>query len=487
MKKYIISCLGLCLFTLGCQPELNLAPISNKSTATFYKTEADASTALTAAYSVLQTSIYIAETILTPTTVASDDGVPFLTGNADRRALWTYNISTNNTWTSAPWASSYSGIQRANVVINNVPQIKMNTSLRDRYVAEAKFLRALHYFNLVRFYGGVPLVSEEVTILENAQISRASVEEIYKFIEKDLLEAETVLPNAYPVSEAGHATKGSANGLLSKVYLTWAGTFKGSEYWSKAAAKAKEVIDGGNYDLWQNFDEAFEIKNRGGKESVFEVTYVTDVLGQQHSTYWAPRGAAYVPGNGFGTIRVSKSLWESFSPTDKRISGSFLTNDIRNPAVKLTVENPDPSLALSFWKLTDLTSKVFGGNGKSFPYMRFSEVLLIFAEALNEVSNGPTSEAYKAINRVRTRAGLSDLSGLSQAQFKDAILLERRLELSHEGHRWFDLVRTGRLLEAVSKEVSFGRNPTIKAHHVLFPIPQREIDANSKLVQNAGY
>lgn len=487
MKKYIIFCLGLCVFTLGCQPELNLAPISNKSTATYYKTAADASSAITATYSILQNSIYNAETILTPTTVAADDGVPFLTGNADRRALWSFNISTNNTWTSAPWASSYSGIQRANAVIKSVPLINMNTSLRDRYVAEAKFLRAFHYFNLVRFYGGVPLVAEEVVILENAIISRASIEEIYKFIEKDLLEAETVLPDKYTVSEIGHATKGSVKGLLSKVYLTWAGTSKASEYWSKAAAKAKEVIDSGNYDLWQNFDEVFEIKNRGGKESVFEVIYVTDVLGQSHSTYWAPRGATYVPGNGYGTIRVSKSLWDSFSPTDKRISGSFLTNDLSKPAVKFTVDIPDPSLAVSFWKLTDLNSKVLGGNGKSFPYMRFSEVLLIYAEALNEVSNVPNSEAYKAINRVRTRAGLSDLSGLNQAQFKDAILLERRLELSHEGHRWFDLVRTGRLLEAVSKEVSFGRNPTIKAHHVLFPIPQREMDANPKLVQNPGY
>jgi hypothetical protein len=119
--------------------------------------------------------------------------------------------------------------------------------------------------------------------------------------------------------------------------------------------------------------------------------------------------------------------------------------------------------------------------------MRFSEVLLIYAEALSEASGGPTPEAYQAINRVRSRAGLDPLEGLSGAQFKDAVLGERRLELCHEGHRWFDLVRTGRLLEAVNRETSFGRSAVIQPHHVLFPIPQRELGANTKLEQNSGY
>jgi len=126
-------------------------------------------------------------------------------------------------------------------------------------------------------------------------------------------------------------------------------------------------------------------------------------------------------------------------------------------------------------------------GGTSWPYMRYSELLLIYAEALNEANNGPGIDAYKAINKVRNRAGLPSLDGLSKSQFKEAVLQERRVELCFEGHRWFDLVRTGRLEEAVKSENSFNRNAQIKSHHNLFPIPQREVDANRALGQNDGY
>lgn len=472
---------------LNCQPDLDVAPLGQPATTTFYKTAKDAESAITAAYSILL-SIYEAENIVTPTTVGADDGVPFLTGNADRVALWKYNLVSTNSFVNNVWSQAYSGIQRANVVINRIPEIAMDENLKKRYVGEAKFLRALHYFNLVRFFGDLPLVVNETTSLEGVEVPRTKTDAIYTQIEADLKEAERVLPRNYTGNDIGRATLGAAKGLLAKVYLTQAGTNASSPLWAQAAAKAKEVIEMGQYDLWANYADVFDMKNRWGKESLFEVVYVTDQLGNGHSTHWAPRSAPIVPSNGFGTIRVAKSLWDGFVASDKRREATFLTSYIHpttGNTITLSIDTSDPALAISLWKFADQTAKTSGG--KSFPYLRFSDILLVYAEALNEAGNGPTADAYTALNRVRSRAGLVPLAGLNRAQFKDAVLQERRLELCWEGNRWFDLVRTGRLLEAVKSENSFGRNAIIQATNQLFPIPQRERDINPSLTQNPGY
>jgi starch-binding outer membrane protein, SusD/RagB family len=490
MKTKNILLLFLVAYLSGCHPDLDLAPLNQITTSTFYKTEADARSALNAVYASLQNMYgfeYNTETILTPTAVGADEAIPFLQGNANRQALWRFTFVPENAWTNGAWALSYQAIQRANVVIERVPGIEMDANLRARFVAEAKFLRAFHYFNLVRFFGGVPIVDKETTTLNGLQAPRASVDQVYDFIIKDLQEIEEVLPMRYPTNEIGRATRGAAKGLLAKAYLTRAGSNSGSQFWAMAASKAKEVMDLGIYDLYDQYEDAFKIEARGQLENVFEITFVKDVFGQSHSTYWAPRGAPIVPFNGFGTARVSKSLWDSFSPEDKRRAGSFLTSYVHNgQTVDLSIDTPDPSRAISFWKFADLTSNVFSGGARSFPYMRYAEILLIYAEALNE-SGGPSLAAYEGLNRVRQRARLTPLSNLTQPQFKEAVLLERKLELNFEGHRWFDLVRTGRLVAAVQAESSFGRNPAIGPHHVLFPIPQREIDINKALNQNPGY
>lgn len=493
-QKYLLAIQVFALMLLaGCEKRLDLAPVSNPSTSTFYKDANGAAAAVTACYAALQGDMYGIEAILTPTTVAADDGVPFLTGNADRRALWSYTFSTNNNWSSSPWTWCYIAIQRCNVAIERIPGIGMDDNLIKRYVAEAKFIRAMMYFNLVRFYGGVSLVTKETlsTSQEEINVPRSSLDEVYTLIENDLKDIENTLPTTYTGIDKGRVTKGAAKGLLAKVYLTRAGNNASSPYWAQAAAKAKEVIDLNVYDLWANFKDVFEKVNRGGKESVFEIMFSTDVSGNFHSSYWTPRGDPRVPFNGFGTIRPTKSLYDLFAPADARRNVTFLhsyVNSNTGATVNLTIDNPNAALAISFDKLTDLASKVYGGGGKSFPYMRFSEILLVYAEALNESNGSPTSDAYNAVNRIRQRAGLANLiSGLSRAQFRDSVITERRKELAFEGHRWFDLVRTGVLLPAVNAETSFGRNPQIKPHHILFPIPLREMGANPALVQNPGY
>src|SRR5690606_4579316 len=185
----------------------------------------------------------------------------------------------------------------------------------------------------------------------------------------------------------------------------------------------------------------------------------------------------------------SKYLFDLYPENDLRKEVTFLTEYIHpttGETIILSIDDPDPARAISFWKLADLTNATSGGSAKSFPILRYSDILLMYAEALNETS-GPVTEAYDALNSVRIRAGLEPLTGLTKEAFREAVWLERRLELCFEGHRWFDLVRTGNLVSAVLNETSFSRNPRIDAHHALYPIPQREMDANSNLVQNNGY
>lgn len=496
MKKVTIICsisLALAFLIFGCRKSLDLASKSSVTTATYYKTAADANAAVTGAYRVLEV-LYADEIIGTINIVGADDGIPFLTGNAERLALWRYGFTTTNNFTSVnPWSYSYIGIQRCNVAIERIPPIDMDTALRARYVGEAKFVRALYYFNLVRFYGGVPIVNKVTASLGNNEVPRNTVDEVYAAIEKDLMDAESVLPLSYSSrDDIGRATVGAAKALLAKVYLTRAGSDASSTFWALAAAKAKEVMDlGAGYDLWADYKDVFAKANKGGKESIFEVVYSTDLAnGNNYSTGYAPRGSPIVAGTGSGICRVSQSLFDLYAPTDQRKTVSFLTsyvNPTTGATVQLSISNPDPALAVSFWKLADSTSKQAAQAGKDYPYLRFSDVLLMYAEALNESEGSPGAEAYAALNRVRERAGIGDVTNLTQDQFRDSVLVERRREFCFEGQRWFDLVRRGKLLDAVRAETSFGRLPTIQAYNVLFPISQREMDANPALVQNSNY
>ncbi|MFT4156240.1 RagB/SusD family nutrient uptake outer membrane protein [Parafilimonas sp.] len=487
-KNTVISIIACCVVINGCT-KLDLSRLDTQSVGTYYKTASDANAATIAMYGQLR-SMYRDEVFVTPNSVATDEGVPFLTGNADRVALWNYNIISTNSFTGSIWGASYTGIQRSNIVLAHIPGITMDETLKKQYLGEALFLRALHYFNLVRFYGGVPIVENEVTDLTNINVARGTVDDVYELIISDLTTAAGYLPVSYTGEDVGRATKGASLGLLSKVFLTRAGTDQSSEYWQQAATYAKQVMDMGVYGLWDDYAAVYALANRGGKESLFEAEYITDLDGNNFTTGYAPRGAPIVPGTGSGIFRVTSGLFNLFQDADKRKAVTFLTsyvNPTSGATVQLSTDNTDPAYAVSFWKLADLTSTVGGMGGTSFPILRYSDILLIYAEALNEVNNGPSTEALQAVNQVRERAGLSDLATMSKQAFKDSVLLERRKEFCFEANRWFDLVRTGTLVDAVQQENSFSRNAAIQDFNKLFPIPQTEMDINPALVQNDGY
>ena len=473
--------LVLLLALTACETQLDLSPVTNLTNVTYYKTAEDAKAAVGACYAQIGGTDPFLDLVTT------DDAIAFLTGSADRPLLWRYNITPSNTFISQ-YAGAYNGINRSNTVIGRLPGIPMEESLKKRYIAEAKFLRALHYFNLVRLYGDVPIVTTETTSLEGLAVSRDPVDKVYELIEADLKEAESVLPKTYPASESGRASLGAAKGILARVYLTRAGTTAGSPYWAQAAAKAKEVMDLGVYDLYANFADAFALTARGGKENIFEIQYLTDVKGHGDGRGYGVRSAPIYPGTGSGIARPTASLYNLYSDKDTRKAVTFITSYVYNGVTTtLSITDPDFTKAVSYQKLWDKTAKTTSGEGTSKPILRYSDVLLMYAEATNEANNGPTADAYAALNKVRTRAGLTALTGLTYQPFKEAVWLERRLEFTFENMRRFDLVRTGHLLDAVKAENSFARNATIQPFHVLMPIPQADMDANPNLKQNPGY
>lgn len=386
------------------------------------------------------------------------------------------------------WNTLYKAIRRANVVIERVPTISMDETLRNRYVAEARFLRAAYYFDLVRAWGGVPmLVSTDPKILP-----RSSKDEIYNLIEDDLLFAITALPekSQYNSSDIGRASKGAAKALLAKVYLC-RGNF------TEAAAYALEVINSGEYNLEADFDNANSVNGEQGVESVFEVSsYGEEGLENGGNQYGNVQGVRGTPNRGWGFNRPTLSLRNSFESGDPRLESTviFLGEVLDGVSISGDGITPDASVDShgqneiecynqKVWTPGNTVPPSFGHNRR---FIRFSDVLLMAAEALNENNNA--AQALVHLNRVRQRARegnnsiLPDITVTNKDQLRDIILQERRVELALEGHRFWDLVRTNKAT-AILGPLGF-----VAGKHELLPIPQTEIDlTQGALDQNPGW
>lgn len=465
------------MVTGACEKILDKSPESSFSPSNFYKTSSDAIAAINAAYDPIMSNNFYQQIMLAFSDQSTDDaewGNGRNTANQGKNDLDKYTFTPSTVYFYSNWSTIYSGINRANTVINRVPGIEMDAVLKKRIIGEAKFLRGFYYFTLVRLYGGVPLVLTETTSLTNLDLPRNTETEVYNQIISDFTDAEAALPITYNASDNGRATKGAATAFLSSVYLT-------QKIWDKAAMKAKEVIDmetSGRYGLMSSYADIFLVANKNGKESIFE----GQALGggfNEGSTFEGYLRPSFDKG-GYGDDPPTKSIYDAFSANDVRRDVTLrLYSTTSTPAAP-----PSISFPCYVCKYKDPTSTGNGDGNNNFPIMRYAEVLLIYAEALNE--QGPNNpDAFAAINRIRERAGLAHLPDtLSQVDMRAAILLERRLELAFEGHRRYDLLRTGQLINAMKAQ-----NPTInvEATQLLFPIPQIEMDANSLLTQNPGY
>lgn len=487
MKRSVTTLLLISTLVLtGCMDQfLNNPPKDSLAPENFYKNRQDAIAAIYSVYERLGTNeLYNMDGVMYILANASDQARPF-GANAQRVAINDYTLTQLNAITSGWWKRSFQIVNRANAVTGHVPDIDMDPSLRASIVGEARFLRALAYFNLVRMFGRVPIITKETKSFEDIKRPRSPVDSVYAQIIRDLNYAEEVLPVSYGPNNQGRATTGAAKTLLSKVYLT-------RKQWKKAASKAKEVMNSDTYSLFEDYAHVFLPRYENGKEHIFSIQFHA---GDQNAgkqgrfwTYLAPNarktGGLSVAGGGssFGAIFPEIKYYREY-PNDYRKEVNFFT--------EWTFPQKDTTITFEphFFKYHDPGQTNAKRSSVNFPLFRYAEVLLIYAEATNEANGGPTPQAYEALNKVRQRARytkpdsvLPDLSGLTQSQFRQAVWRERNWELAGEGKRWFDLKRTGRLLEELRDD---GKN--IQPKHRLFPLPNIEMELNTDWQQNPGY
>ena len=481
ISKIYISLLIAFMISSCSEEFLDLKPISSATSDNFYRTADDIKNAVNGAYAGLQSGGITGNSYLYGD-IASDNTVAVASGSVtDQDEFDRFYIKTTNPYILGTWNDSYTVIARFNTILDKIDAVTMDGALKARYVAEVKFLRALVYFNLVRTFGDVPLVLKSITNSdEGYNYSRNPKTEVYTQIEKDLSEAETVLPATYTGADIGRATKGAAKALLGKVYLT-------EKKYAPAVAKLKEVIDLGVYTLLPNYADVFRVANKNNKESVFDVQYKSGGSGEGNPwpNSFAPQnsGNAVIAFGGDGNNQPTNDLISAYEPGDLRKDASLAVSYV-NAAGQVI---PD-----KFVKKYFDVPVAKNDNGNNIPVIRYADVLLMYAESLNEVSYQANGDAFTYLNMIRTRAGLAKKTATeitSQAAFRLAMEQERRVEFAFEGQRWFDLVRTGRAVEVLNSKKDQIRIVTpLTENNLVFPIPQSQIDINKeKIRQNAGY
>jgi len=406
---------------------------------------------------------------------------------------------------------------------------------RNELVAEARFLRALMYFNLVRYFGDVPYFDTETNSLENLDVSRDPVSMVYEKIIADLEFAIEHLDTKAEITQAGRATVGAAKTALAKVYLTRGsmtkrdGKGEGKSDFQMAATLAGEVMSSGEYDLQDYFPDAFINENKHNSEIIFDVQFKSGGI-NEGSWIGAHMGLQGPPnlGGSWGNIQATTYFHTMYEPTD------MVRQEWTTPLVTV---NGNGTLRLTLpswqaWKIGKFrrypvrkSDYQFTDADTNWPVFRYAEVLLINAEALNEVNNGPNAAVFDALNQLRARARnvngdgtraylhadvlprnltykpsiLPDISAANYPDYnaiKQYIMFERARELGGEATRWFDLVRWGNLVERIQAPLNIspaetgGWNITaanVDEHHKLLPIPNTELQSNPNLVQNPGY
>ncbi len=388
-----------------------------------------------------------------------------------------YTLSASNVSTLADhWRTFYRVIGDANLVINRVGQSdKISPAIKQRVVGEATFLRAYAYYWLTNMWGDVPLWLNELDINEvGGAIPRTPVAEVRSRMVTDLLKAANDLPSTYPDAEKGRVTKWAAKMLLCKYYLF-------QKDWAGVKTTATDILTNSPHVLQKNLDDVFGIRNEYNTENIWELDFVQDVFGSVRTSRFVPRQVdePAVPGyafTGFGLMTAAKEFLDSFDPNDKRLA---LYNWTGAGAVKTRF--------FYIVKFIDWTAPR-SNSGVNTLIFRLADTYLMLAEAENELA-GPTPAGYARINAIRARAGVPELHGLTQDSFRQALMNERKWELAFEFDRRWDLIRWGKLLDAV-KSLTV-TNPqggaNIRPHHVLFPIPPQEIGKNPALTQNPGY
>lgn len=474
---------GACTDLLTEQPK-DIVTIEN-----FYKSDADAVAAIAATYRPLSDANLFGTSMKSALIIAADDArVGSAEVNAQIIAISTlqYNATTPRVST-LPWAGWYDIITKANLIIETFPDNgNISATVKGQVIGEAKFLRALGYFYLVRLYGDVPLVLTAADQVGTP--ARTPKEQVFQQIMKDAGEAETALPANWPAAQRGRATKGAAEALLSEMYL-WRSSAEGKNEWQLAADNAKKIIDGGQYKLEANYLNAFNPGSQLRTEEIFaaQATSATNGPTVRTADMFYPLEMGSSGTGGFGSaVPLVWATDSSYAPGDYRREVTYQTSG-------KTITGQTVTFIPHVFKYRPTTYP--GPQNCNWPIYRYAEVLLFNAEALNEL--GRTAEAVTYLNMVRARArngtGTENraqpadyTAPLTQAAVREAIYDERRIETVFEGDRWFDIIRRGpAFFLAAMKRDAFATD--VQATKMLWPIPQAEIAINPNLTQNPGY
>jgi hypothetical protein len=472
----------------GCGDLLTEAPKDQLTSENFYKTDGDAVAAIAAAYRPLSDANLFGTSMKTALIIASDEGRSGRNeANAQIIALSSLAWNPSTPRVTEAWPGWYDVITKANTIIERVPAGGASTAARDQVIGEAKFLRALGYFYLVRLYGDVPLVT--TTAEQAGQPARTPKEAVFTQIIKDATEAEAALPVSWNAANKGRAPKGAAQALLAEVYL-WRSSAEGKNEWQLAAGAAQRVIASNAFALEPNYLNAFLPGSQNRREEIFaaQASAATNAPTVRTASIMYPQELGGNSLGGFGaTLPSDWVVAEGYAPGDYRLQVSVWTSGLN--AAGRTVTFPP-----HIHKYRPSTRP--GPEDANWPIYRYAEVLLFRAEALNEL--GDATGAVALMNQIRARARLgtgtenrpqpANYTGpLTQAALRDSIFEERRREMAFEGDRWFDIVRRGYAYFTAR----LARDPLVVGtppeYKMLWPIPQREIDVNPNLTQNPGY
>lgn len=490
MKRNIYIQIGIVLLTLSmgaCNKELTeLTPDSELTTTDYYKTAKDIDLAVLGIYSSYQSrkpTDYILLELPTDNLYRSTYTLSAGADDLDNLA-----ITSANELIATFWEATYNGIFRANSVLANIDNPSdYKAQQKEQFVGEAKFMRALFYFDMVRLYGGVPKVTTLLTRDEAKALPKAGKEEIYDLIVSDLKDALTALPPKANMAK-GRVSNGVAAALLGKVYVYL-------KDWTNAKLYL-DMVSGYGYTLQTDFASLWKLENEDNAELIFAIKYIEGTNGHTLSTAFLPfPGKPDIASAGLESVFPSWDLHQLYEAGDTRKAAS-ITEFYKTPT-------PANSPTIWFPHVSKYEVKhVVRSSGIDLPVLRYADIILLMAEAQYGL-NRPDL-ALDELNKIRTRAfgntsknyTLTDIE--TPEAFTDKILLERRLEFAFENERWFDLVRTGRLLTELTFEER-GYNPSTqtalkfnlqpKPNYILFPIPQRQIETYNPgvLIQNPDY
>lgn len=463
-------------YLTSCDGFLNEVPKSSLTPENSFNTTADWEKALNSCYAMLQ-ELFVGKHTICLNEFGTDEVEPFDKGWAAYAELMCYTFSAQHEFLREHYIYAYDGIKRCNTVLDMPASAPVSSEQRTLMTAQAKFLRSIFYFDLVATYGGVPLWTSAFIDKNAISKPRATVNEVYECIIKDISEAVVALPEKWTGKDIGRATKGAAYALMGRYYLQWGK--------SKEALEALDHIIG-KYSLYDSYATIFDPAHKNEEiENIFEVQFSHSgkwgLEGSIQSSYWGPRGGGGPTAGGFG--------WGGFGPT-QYLYDSYADNDLRKEAFFCTVYKGVPQTPPCIMKYRDANyGNEIEDDDLNYIMIRYPDVLLMKAEALNNIGDA-SNDKYDCINQVRHRAGLPKITatqGLSKEQFADAVLEERLHELCCEHHRRFDLIRFGKLVRQVK---AAHPDVNIDEHHNLYPIPQQVIDSNDSMTdedQNPGY